>query len=431
MKLLAILLPAQFAVALPRSPTRVHLSCSAPVLHSLSLPTAAISHQNTYSRQARPMTTDTHEHRSALRNSVADFARRGADLARVRNLRGTPAEYDRTVWRQMADLGWLGILVPEHYQGLGLGLEEAAIVAEGIGHTLIPEPYTASAVLAVSVLTGSDSERLKQLLLPQVVAGSLIPALAWQENAGTLDVGAMATRAEPFAGGFRLNGCKRFIAGAAGADGYLVSANTANGIELFWLTRDTAGAALTLEPLADGRHFGVLTLTDAVVPGEHKAAGAVTARPALEQALDSGAVIAAAELCGVIARVLDMSLDYMRTRVQFGKPIGSFQALQHRAVDLYLQQQLSSAVLEEALVLLAQHPDAITRAAQASRVKARCSDAGLRITREAIQIHGAIGFTDEYDAGLYLKRALVLSAWLGNAALHRRRYAHLTAEVRA
>jgi alkylation response protein AidB-like acyl-CoA dehydrogenase len=120
-----------------------------------------------------------------------------------------------------------------------------------------------------------------------------------------------------------------------------------------------------------------------------------------------------------------MSLEYMKTRVQFGKPIGSFQALQHRAVDLYVQKQIASAVLEEALPALDGNPDAVTRAALASRVKARCSEAGLRITREAIQIHGAIGFTDEYDAGLYLKRAMVLSAWLGNAQEHRRRYARL------
>lgn len=116
----------------------------------------------------------------------------------------------------------------------------------------------------------------------------------------------------------------------------------------------------------------------------------------------------------------------MKTRVQFGRPIGSFQALQHRAVDLYLQQQLASAVLEDGLRELDDAPAPEARSAIASRIKARCSEAGLRIAREAIQIHGAIGFTDEYDAGLYLKRALVLAAWLGNAAQHRRRYAQLT-----
>jgi alkylation response protein AidB-like acyl-CoA dehydrogenase len=130
-------------------------------------------------------------------------------------------------------------------------------------------------------------------------------------------------------------------------------------------------------------------------------------------------------------RALEMSLDYLRTRVQFGKPIGSFQALQHRAVDLHIQKELASAVLEETLAALDRGPDAAHRAALASRAKARCADAALKITRETIQLHGAIGFTDEYDAGLYLKRALTLAAWLGGATWHRRRYARLTAGAEA
>lgn len=377
------------------------------------------------------MTTETDERRTALRDSVADFAKRGTDLARVRRLRGTLVEYDRAVWNEMAGLGWLGILVPEQYTGLGLGLAEAAIVAEGLARALVPEPFTAAAVLAAGVLAGGDNDALKQELLPQVVSGKLIPALAWQECAGMLDVAAIEMQAAPFEGGFRLNGSKRFIAAAAGADGYIVSAKTERGIELFWTEQNAPGVELKLEALADGRHFGVLALSDVAVTREKKVAGDAVARFALEKALDHATVIAGAELCGVMDRALEMSLDYMKTRVQFGKPIGSFQALQHRAVDLYIQQQLSSAVLEEALHALDQNPDARTRVALASRVKARCSDAGLRITREAIQIHGAIGFTDEYDAGLYLKRATVLAAWLGNAALHRRRYAQVTAGVGA
>ena len=144
----------------------------------------------------------------------------------------------------------------------------------------------------------------------------------------------------------------------------------------------------------------------------------------------TGRAIAAAELCGVMSRALEMTLDYLKTRVQFGKPIGSFQALQHRAVDLHIQKELSSAVLDEALAELDRGPDAPARAAIASRVKARCSDAALRITRETIQLHGGIGFTDEHDIGLYLKRALTVAAWLGNASAHRRRYADLTIRVK-
>jgi alkylation response protein AidB-like acyl-CoA dehydrogenase len=130
-------------------------------------------------------------------------------------------------------------------------------------------------------------------------------------------------------------------------------------------------------------------------------------------------------------RALEMSLDYLRTREQFGRPIGAFQALQHRAVDLYIHRDLALAVLDEALSGLDRGPAAAARAAMASRVKARCADAATRITREAIQFHGAIGFTDEFDVGLYLKRALVLTAWLGGGSWHRRRYARLTAGAKA
>jgi alkylation response protein AidB-like acyl-CoA dehydrogenase len=196
---------------------------------------------------------------------------------------------------------------------------------------------------------------------------------------------------------------------------------------MLWVPGGTPGLERKLEPLADGRQFGSLVLREVVVPREHVAASRNVARGVLERALDDATAIVGAELYGVMGRALEMSLDYMRTRVQFGKPIGSFQALQHRAVDLYIQRELASAVLEEALRVLDTDPDPLTRARLASRVKARCSEAGSKIARETIQIHGAIGFTDEFDAGLYLKRALVLAAWLGSAAYHRRRYAALTA----
>ena len=367
------------------------------------------------------------DHSTMLRDSVADFVGRDGGAARARKLRGTPAEHDRAVWRQMAGLGWLGILVPERYGGLGLGLAEAALVAEGLARSLAPEPYTASAVLAVRALDAAGSDALKSILLPQIASGALIAALAWQERAGVLDSSAVETAAIPFEGGYRVNGVKRFIAGAAGADGYLVTARTAQGVGLLWVPRDAPGLECTLEPLADGRYLGALTMRDVAVSRECAAVSPAAPPAALAGALDDAMVVIGAELIGVMGRALEMSLDYMRTRVQFGKPIGSFQALQHRAVDLYIQRELASAVLDEALRALDNGADPLTRARWASRVKARCSDAASRITRESIQLHGAIGFTDELDAGLYLKRTLVLSAWLGSAAYHRRRYAALTA----
>jgi alkylation response protein AidB-like acyl-CoA dehydrogenase len=380
---------------------------------------------------SKPSSHAATEHRKLLADSVADFVERGTDLARVRRLRGTSAEHDRAVWKQMAELGWLGILVPERYDGLGLGLAEAAIVAKGLARSLAPEPLTAAAVLAATALAASENETLKAEQLQRLAAGEGLPALAWQEQAGALDPLVVEASATPFEGGYKLNGVKRFIAGAAQADAFLVSAQARNGIVLLWVPRDSAGVQVALEPLADGRSFGTLELADALAPKGCVLAAGPAAAEALARAFDHGAVVAGAELLGVGERALEITLDYLRTRVQFGKPIGAFQALQHRAVDLHIHKELASAVLEEGLAALDAGPDARERAAIASRVKARCADAALRITREAIQLHGAIGFTDEYDAGLYLKRALTLAAWLGHATWHRRRYARLAAGVAA
>jgi alkylation response protein AidB-like acyl-CoA dehydrogenase len=368
----------------------------------------------------------TSEHAQLLRQSVSDFVARGTDIARVRALRREPGEYDVSVWRRMAELGWAGILVPETYGGSGLGLADAAIVAEGVGRALMPEPFTACAVLAAGVLAGASNEPLKHALLPRIVRGELVPTVAWQEQPAQLDSAHVATAAVPFEGGYRLNGTKRYVPGAAGADLFVVAARSDAGLVLACVDRNSAGVSVDLEPLADGRHFGTIALSDVVVPSERVAASGEGASAMLGAALDHAAAVAGAELYGAMSRALEMSVDYMKTRVQFGRPIGSFQGLQHRAVDLHIQRELASAVLEEGLRELDTHPAAERRAAIASRIKARCSEAALRVTREAIQIHGAIGFTDAYDAGLYLKRALVLSAWLGNAAQHRRRYARLS-----
>lgn len=370
-------------------------------------------------------------HLAELADSVVDFVARSGGVARTRRLRATGREYDFAVWKQMAELGWLGILVPEKYGGLGLGLSEMAVVAEGLARALAPEPLNAVAVLAAEVLVAAENEALKEELLPRLVQGEVVAVLAWQEAAGNLDPGAINAQAVPFEGGFKLNGSKRYIAGAAHADGFLVSANTTDGMAVFWVPKETAGTVLHTEPVADGRSFGMLTLQDVQLTEKHCVARGRAANEALARALDHASAIAGAELFGVMSCALEMSLDYLRTRVQFGKPIGSFQALQHRAVDLYIQTQLASAVLEEGLPALARSPDARTRAALVSRIKARCSEAGLRIARESIQLHGAMGFTDEFDIGLYLKRALVLSAWLGNAGYHRRRYVELTAREAA
>lgn len=366
--------------------------------------------------------SETLEHRVMLSNSVTNFAR-SVDVARARKLRDTKLECDRAVWKQMAEMGWLGVLVPEEYGGMGLKLADMAIVAHGLARVLVPEPLTATAVMAARVLSDSRNDALKDKLLSGLVAGDILPAVAWQEEAGSLDAANIKAEATPFEGGYRVNGNKRFVIGATNADGYIVSANSKDGMQLLWIPKDSAGVKVDFDMLADNRQSATINLKDVAVTKDHVINSGTAAAKSLARAIDHTAVIASAELTGIMGRSLEMTLDYLKTRVQFGKAIGSFQALQHRAVDLYIQQELSGAVLDDCLAVLDEEPDDKKRSAAASRAKARCTDAALLITRQAIQMHGAIGFTEDCDVGLYVKRAMTLAAWLGNGNAHRRRYA--------
>ena len=360
-----------------------------------------------------------------LRESAADFVGRNTDMKRLRERRGTLPGYDPAHLRHMAELGWFGIVVPEAHGGLGLGFAELAVVLQELGKGLMADPLLPAA-FAARVLQHGANEDLKQKLLPQVVDASLLPCVAWQEGLGGIDPAAIGTRAEADGDAWVLSGAKRFVAGAAGAGGFVVSARAGAGCGLYWVDAKAKGVTLRHEQRADDTPAGVLELNRVrVSAADVVCAAGPDGLAALERAFDEAAVMAGAEMLGVAEAALQMALGYMRTRVQFGKPIGSFQALQHKATDLYVQQELVRAVLGDAVRELDARGSAADRTRLASRCKARASDAGLRVTREVIQLHGAIGFTDEYDAGLYLKRALVLSAWLGNASAHRRRFAAL------
>ena len=374
--------------------------------------------------------SDAEEQTRMLRESAADFVKRSTDMAALRKRRGTLPGYDKKQLRQMAEMGWFGILVPEAYGGLGLGFAEMAVVQEELGKGLMGDPLVPS-VLAARVLHHSSNETLKERLLPGLADASALPCVAWQENLGGLNAAAIETRARTTQGGVVISGRKRFVAGAADASGYIVSALSDEGLALYWVDAAAPGVSLAFEWRADETPSGVLNLTDvAVTSADMLTPAGAQALAAIERAIEEAAVIASSEMLGVMQGSLQMALGYMRTRVQFGKAIGSFQALQHKASDLYVQQELARAVLDDAVHELDNSTAArLEQSKLASRCKSRSSDAGLRVTREVIQLHGAIGYTDEYDAGLYLKRALVLSAWLGNCSAHRRRFAELTKGV--
>jgi alkylation response protein AidB-like acyl-CoA dehydrogenase len=331
-----------------------------------------------------------------IRDSAAAVAPPGGDLKRVRALRFATPGFDRAVWREMCEMGWPGLRLPEAEGGSGLGVAAACALAEELGQGLVPEPLIPCAA-AAAMLSGDARASL--------LAGERIVIPAWQERANSLDW----TGETRLAGG-RVTGIKSFVPVAAGADAFLVTAR--DGMAL--VARDAPGVSLDVVGTQDGGTFGTLRLEDA--PGEP-----VPGDPA--PALEEATLATAAYLLGVMDRAFAMTLDYMRTRQQFGRPIGSFQALQHRAADLKIQVALTRASIDSAAAVLDAPGPAAARQAAVSRAKARASDAALLVTRQCIQLHGGIGYTDEYDVGLYLRKAMVLSALYGNAAVHRARFA--------
>ncbi len=359
--------------------------------------------------------------RRMLADAVNTFVERATSIKRVRALRNTDPGFDRNLWSSIAEQGWLGIHVPEQYGGQGLGFTELGIVARGLGGALIPEPVTACAVLATGALLHGDNEALKKKLLPQMIEGKLMVSLAWQESLASTNLKA-ELKATKNAQGFALNGTKRFVTPAAGSDGFIVSAVESGKTGLYYLPANSKGVEIKLERRADGTSCGLVTFADAQVAADAVVASGAVADAALKRAIDEATVIASVELLGCQANVLELTLNYMKTRVQFGVAIGSFQALQHRAVDLWIQKELSGALVDHVVDEIDNGCSADRLAELASRVKSRCSDGGIDLARDCIRLHGAIGFTDDYDAGLYLKRSLVLSAWMGNGAEHRRRF---------
>ncbi|RKK05743.1 acyl-CoA dehydrogenase [Pseudoroseomonas wenyumeiae] len=343
------------------------------------------------------MEEDRAESIRMIRDSAAGIAPRGGDRRRIRELRFREPGYDPAMLRQMGEQGWIGLRVPEALGGAGLGLRELCALTEELGAALVPEPLIPAALSAVLLTAAEAEEPLQQML-----SGETLLLTAWQEAPATLE-------APGHAGAPRL-----FIPAAGGATGFLVPVAQDGRMAL---RLQQGGAGLTLERAQDGGFLGTLQ------PGEGKVIVADIG-PALQDALDEAALATAAYLLGVMDQAFALTLDYLRTRQQFGRPIGSFQALQHRAADLKIQVALTRASIDSVAALIdrGDAPPAARRAA-VSRAKARAADAALLVTRQAIQFHGGIGYTDEADIGLYLRKAMVLANAFGSAAFHRRRFA--------
>lgn len=345
-----------------------------------------------------------------LRDSAMPFVRNTADLIALRGRRGTLPGHDEGAFATIAELGWLGVLVPEADGGLGLGLAEMAVVVGELEKGLLAEPLLGLLPGILALVHASPGDD-RTALLGGVIGAETLPALALDRDGSVAGLSVVDGR---------LTGRCGSVASAHAATGFAVPVRDGAAIALYWVAADAAGLSLDVDWRADQSPLGVLTFEQ--TPGTLLAADFGTA---LESVLDEARILASAASVGLLRHVLEITLEYMRTRVQYEKPIGSFQALQHLAVDLHIQQELAIAVLESGIAAYSRPQTDRERAIWAARVKGRCSDAMLRIIRGAIQIHGAIGITDEFDLGLYVKRGLVLSAWLGNASQQRARFADL------
>ena len=354
-----------------------------------------------------------------LADSVAQFCAREHGEARVRSCRDREPDFDREVWRRAAELGWLGIVVLEADGGLGLSFADLAQVLGPWGAACAPEPLTAVGVLAGRTLVHADGPA-RARLLERLVSGDLIAALAWADAEGDM----RALHAAWHSGRYVLQGEARFVV-PADADGWLVYGGEGEQGAIFWVKAGAPGLRVERERRADGSCAARLRFDGVTVAASELVATPGKGAVVLERALDEARIAHALEMAGMMRRILDLTLEYLRTRVQFGKPIGSFQALQHRAVDLYVACELAHDVASAAAQAVDEGAAGVKLALWASRAKARSADALALTAREAVQLHGAIGFTDEYALGKYVNRALVHCAWLGGAEAMRRRYAAL------
>ena len=368
------------------------------------------------------------EDQSTLKDTIRDFVADAAPVSHLRALRDAddPTGFSRDLWKQFAEMGFTGILVGEEHGGLGMGHVEAGIVLEEIGRNLSPSPFLSTAIAAVEALRGSaQAERW----FPGIVAGETVAALAIDEGAKHRE--SIALRAERSGNGFRLSGEKRFVGHGHVADLLIVAARTAgaaddrDGVTLFAVDpKELGGAAgltATPERLADASLASRVTFDGVEVDADAVIGEVDAGRDPLGRLLRAGRTGAAAELVGVGAGAMDMTVGYLKERKQFGVAIGSFQALQHRAAHLYSEMEVARAAVLKAQQMLDAGADGADEAV--SVAKAMSAMATTLSVQESIQMHGGIGMTDEYDVGFYMKRARVLAELFGDANFHADRLA--------
>ena len=370
------------------------------------------------------------EEQSMLRDSARGLISDKAPVSHLRHLRDSKdaAGFSRELWKSFAELGFAGLLVPEKFGGSGLGCVEAGVVMEEIGRTLMPSPFLSTAVLAASALSRGGSSAQQSEYLPKISAGQLLAALAVDEGTKHRPL-QTALQASRSGNGFRLKGSKAFVVDGHVADPLIVAARSSgaagerDGLTLFLVNPATRGIATERTVMVDSHNAARIDFNNVEVNADNVLGEVDQGFALLEGVLNIGRAAVASEMVGLSEEVFGRTVAYLKERKQFGRPIGEFQALQHRAAQLYIDIEITRAAVLKAQQAL--DGDLESAASAVSVAKARAGTTATRAVQEGVQMHGGMGMTDQFDIGFFMKRARVCEEFLGDANFHADRLARI------
>jgi pimeloyl-CoA dehydrogenase small subunit len=376
------------------------------------------------------MDFDLSEEQQLLKDSVDRMtASRYAELKTRNEAMKSPKGYSEALWKEFAELGLLGIPFSEAHGGMGQGAVETMLVGEAFGRALVVEPYFPTVILAGSALRIGASDALKAKVIPEIAAGSLTLAFAHQEPEARFDIANVATTAKADGkGGYVIEGAKCVALGGDSADKLVVSARVSgdrasqDGIALFLIDASAPGVTRRGYPIQDGTRAADITLSGVKVGADAVIGEPGKAYPVIERTIQNGIAYLAAEAVGAMSALHELTVEYLKTRKQFGVAIGSFQVLQHRSVDMFVSLEQAKSMAYYACVMIDEE-DAVERRRAMHAVKAQVSKSARHVGQEAIQLHGGIGMTMEYKGGHYFKRLTMIDLMFGGADHHLRELA--------
>ena len=353
-----------------------------------------------------------------LRDSAIDFCSRSLDVSRLRPMREGGENFNSDLWREMCDLGWAGLLAKEESGGLGLGADCFGIICRELGRVVAPEPLIEIGA-AVALLSRLDADKS---LLASIIDGSSLVSIALTDPEEYLGEKIPTIKATQDSNGYLLTGTAPGVSYGTDMDQFILPADLEGQVALFLVKKETEGVAVSGIDLADGSTQATINLSSVAVVANNLLSSGEEAEKELNYARDLARISISAYLVGLSESIFDITLDYLKTRTQFGQAIGSFQALQHRAVDLFIQKVIAGSVLDETLQGFYRENSDTVRHHLSCRAKYRANEAALLISREAVQMHGGMGYTEECNVGLFLNRALVLVSRLGTSTYHAERF---------